>query len=65
MKEILKEIMLPGLTLKHKVIVFYFTLSLCSLSISDESPLWAVALVVVNFINAARLVKKVPLKNEE
>lgn len=61
MKEILKEIWMPWLTWKHRLIVWYFTLSFCSLCIGDESPLWAIALVVLNFANAARLIRKVPL----
>ena len=52
---------MPGLALKHKLIVWYFVLSLCMLCITDDSPIWAILLVVLNFGNAARLIKKVPL----
>jgi hypothetical protein len=63
MKEIIKEIMLPfkGLTKKQKAIVAYFILSLCSLCVSDNTPILIVFLIVLNFANAARLVRKVPL----
>lgn len=61
MKEIISEITMPWLCWKHKLIVWYFTISFCSLCITDDSPIWAIALVVLNFGNAARLIKKVPL----
>jgi hypothetical protein len=63
MKEIVKEIMSPfkGLTVKQKAIVIYFLFSFFSLCVSDEASILIVALVVLNFANAARLVKKVPL----
>jgi len=65
MKEILKEIWMPWLTWKQRLIVWYFTLSFCSLCIGDESPLWAIILVVLNFANSARLIRKVPLPENE
>lgn len=68
MKELINELMMLGLTLKQKMIVWYFTVSFCSLCITDDSPIWIIALVVLNFANAARLIKKVPLpdiENEE
>ncbi|MDR1881779.1 MAG: hypothetical protein LBR26_03235 [Prevotella sp.] len=65
MKELIKEFKLPGLTWKQKAIACYFLLSLCMLCITDDSPLWAIILVVLNFANAARLVKKVPLPDSD
>ena len=68
MKELINELMMLGLTLKQKMIVWYFTVSFCSICITDDSPIWIIALVVLNFANAARLIKKVPLpdiENEE
>lgn len=68
MKELINELMMLGLTLKQKMIVWYFTVSFCSLCITDDSPIWIIALVVLNFANAARLIKKIPLpdiENEE
>jgi len=50
-----------NLSPKHKVYCLYFCISLCSLCITDDSPLWAIALVVLNFGNAVQLIKKVPL----
>jgi hypothetical protein len=53
------------LSLKHKLYCVYFCISFCTLCIGDETPLWAIALVVANFANAARLIKQVPLELEE
>lgn len=61
MKELFKELGLSGFTLKQKFMVWYFILSFCMLCISDDSKLWIVAIVVVNFINSARLIRKVPI----
>jgi len=65
MKEILKELAMPNLTRKHRLIVLYFALSFCSLCITDETPLWIVILIVLNFANAARLIKRVQLQKNE
>lgn len=47
---------------KDKLYIAYFALSWAPLAINDEAPLWAIALVVLNLWNAARLIKQVPLK---
>lgn len=65
MKEIINEFRMLGWTLKQKAIVWYFVLSFCSLCITDDSPLWAIAFVVLNFGNAARLIRKVPFPSNE
>ncbi len=65
MKEFIDEFTMPWLTLKQRLIVWYFALSFCLLCIGDESPIWAIFLVVLNFANAARLVRKVPLPDNK
>ena len=55
---------MSGLTWKQKAIVLYFVISFCSLCITDDSPLWAIAFVVLNFANAARLIRKVPISDD-
>lgn len=52
------------LSLKHKIIVIYFVLSFCLLSVSDETPLYIIAIIVLNFANSARLIKRVPMPEE-
>ncbi len=47
-----------SLTARQKFYVWYFCLSLCFLCITDDSPVWAIIVVVLNFANATRLIKK-------
>lgn len=54
-----------SLTAKQKFYVWYFCLSLCFLCITDDSPIWAVIVVVLNFANATRLIKKVPISIDD
>lgn len=65
MKEIVRDLKMKGLTSKQRLTVWYFALSLCSLCVSDETPLWIVVFLVLNFANAARLVRKVPMPKFE
>jgi len=53
---------LLSLSLKHRLYMLYFLISFVSLCIADENPLWLIALVVLNFGNSARLIRKVPLR---
>jgi len=64
MKTLLKELGLTGLTLKHKAFVLYFAISLCLIGSVVDAPIWALMAMVLNFANAARLVKKVPLPED-
>ena len=48
-----------SLTLREKLIVLYFTLSFCTLCVTDETPIIIVLAIAVNFYNAARLLRKV------
>ena len=54
-----------SLTTKQKFYVWYFCLSFCFLCITDDSPIWAIIVVVLNFANAARLIKKVPISTDD
>lgn len=40
----------------------YFALAWPLLAINDDAPLWAIVLIVLNFINAGRLIMQVPIK---
>ena len=64
MKNLIKEMTLPGLSLKHKVFVWYFVVSFCLLGSIAEAPLWILITLVLNFGNAFRLIKKVPLPGD-
>jgi len=67
MKEFVKELgndlYMPSLTMKERAIVWYFIISFCLIFIGDDSPLWLIAVVVLNFANAARLVKKIEFED--
>lgn len=65
MKELIKEIVMPDLTRKQRLIVWYFIVSLFMLCITDASSIWMILFVVLNFANASRLVRKVPLADLE
>ena len=52
------------LSIKHTLYVVYFLLSLPLLTINDDAPLWAIALVVINFVNAGRLMLQIKTYKE-
>lgn len=54
-----------SLSARQKFYVWYFCLSLCFLCITDDSPVWAIVAVVLNFANAVRLLRRVPLNNDK
>lgn len=64
MREILKELMMPWLTFKQKAIVWYFGISFCLIASVVDAPIWVFAILVLNFANAARLIKKIPIPKE-
>lgn len=52
------------LSIKHKAYVLYFVCALAMLSINGDAPLWAIALVVINFVNAGRLMLQIKTYKE-
>ncbi len=65
MKELLRKEygQLLRLSWKHRLYVAYFILSFALLCV--EGNLWVNLLIVVNLVNAARLIKRVPYKELE
>ena len=55
---------MKNLSLKHKLYVAYFVLAWPLLAINDNAPLWAILLVVLNFINAGRLMLQIKTSKE-
>jgi hypothetical protein len=53
---------LLGMSRRHKFYCVYFFASFFPLCMGDNSPLWAITLVVLNLANAVRLINKVSLK---
>lgn len=64
-KDFIKYIIMPDLTLKQKAIVWYFAISLCLLCGVEDGPILGIALLVLNFANAARLMKQVPIPEDD
>ena len=50
---------------KRWLVGLYFCVSFFALCIGDESPVWVIALVVANFANAVRLVRKIDWREGE
>ena len=46
---------------RDRWVAVYFALSLCAAGILKEAPLWVWIAVAVNFLNAARLVRRIDL----
>lgn len=61
MKEIIKELTLSGLSMKHKFFAWYFAISFCLIGSVDEASGWFLIASVLNFANSARLLNKVQL----
>lgn len=64
MKDILKEFTMPGLTCKQKAIVWYFGISFCLITSVADASIGVLVILVLNFANSARLIKKVPIPKE-
>ena len=64
-KYLIKYIVMPGLTLKQKAIVWYFAISLFLLCGVEDGPILGIVILVLNFANAARLIKQVPIPEDD
>jgi len=53
---------MSSLTMRQRLIVWYFIVSFCLLFIGDGSPVWVIVAVVANFVNAARLARSIEFK---
>ena len=49
------------LTWRDRWVVIYFALSLCAVCIIKEAPVWVWIAVALNFMNAARMVRRIDL----
>lgn len=57
----LKELSMPDLTRRQRWGGWYMCISIAMLGVGDDAPLWVIILVVLNFANAARVLKNNPL----
>lgn len=54
-----------SLTLRERAIVIYVALSFCTLSVTDDSDFLIIVLIMINFINAGRLLRTVPMPPDD
>jgi len=57
----MKKNIASGFTTKQRVIALYLAISFFSLFVSDETPFWIILIIVLNFSNAVRLSKQIPV----
>ena len=55
----------PRLSRRDRWVAVYFALSLTAVGVLAEAPAWVLVAVAVNFLNAARLVRRINLPAEE
>ncbi|MDR1652885.1 MAG: hypothetical protein LBS01_04435 [Prevotellaceae bacterium] len=65
MKKVLKLLGLAGFTGKQKAIVIYFAISFCLIGSVADAPVWALVALLLNFANAARLLRKIPMPDNK
>ena len=53
------------LTWRDRWVAIYFALSLAAIIITAEAPIWVMIAMMLNFFNAARVVKTIDLPPEE
>lgn len=59
--ELKKALLLKGLTFKQKVVVWWFSLSLCLLCVTADAPFWVHLVEVINLGISAHYLKRIPL----
>ena len=55
----------PRLSRRDRWVAVYFALSLTAVGVLAEAPAWVLVAVAANFLNAARLVRRIDLPEEE
>jgi len=64
-RAVLDELLLRRLTWRDRWVAIYFALSLAAIIIMAEAPIWVMIAMMLNFFNAARVVKTIDLPPEE
>jgi hypothetical protein len=65
LKQLSKQLGLAGLTGRQKAIVVYFVISLCLVGSMAKAPIWGLIVLVLNFANSVRLLKRVPMPDND
>ena len=64
-RAMLDELLLRRLTWRDRWVAIYFSLSLAAIIITAEAPIWVMIAMMLNFFNAARVVKTIDLPPED
>ena len=62
---ILDEMLLRRLTWRDRWVAVYFAVSLAAIIITAEAPIWVMIAMMLNFFNAARIMKTINLPPDE
>lgn len=64
-RAMLDEMLLRRLTWRDRWVAVYFAISLAAIIITAEAPIWVMIAMMLNFFNAARIMKTVNLPPDE
>ena len=64
-RAVLDELLLRRLTWRDRWVAIYFALSLAAIIITAEAPIWVMIAMMLNFFNAARIMKTINLPPDE
>ncbi len=64
-RAILDEMLLRRLTWRDRWVAVYFAVSLAAIIITAEAPIWVMIAMMLNFFNAARIMKTINLPPDE
>ncbi len=64
-RAILDEMLLRRLTWRDRWVAVHFAVSLAAIIITAEAPIWVMIAMMLNFFNAARIMKTINLPPDE
>lgn len=64
-RAILDKMLLRRLTWRDRWVAVYFAVSLAAIIITAEAPIWVMIAMMLNFFNAARIMKTINLPPDE
>lgn len=64
-RAMLDEMLLRRLTWRDRWVAVYFAVSLAAIIITAEAPIWVMIAMMLNFFNAARIMKTINLPPDE
>lgn len=64
-RAMLDEMLLRRLTWRDRWVAIYFAISLAAIIITAEAPIWVMIAMMLNFFNAARIMKTINLPPDD